>query len=200
LQQPLHISLIQRAHQAILAVVSEGDTVIDATVGNGHDTLFLAQLVGSSGRVYGFDIQQQALDETLARLEGAGVAERVILYHAGHELIAMLLPESLRGEVRAAMFNLGYLPGGEKWRTTTPSTTLTALSVVLELLAPGGCISVIAYTGHPGGREEAEAVKSWASAMPADLFRVALEVANSGEGRGPEWIWIEKKEHLSGAG
>ncbi len=185
-------SLVQQAHHAVGAVLNPGDTAIDATVGNGHDTLFLATRVGSVGKVYGFDIQQQALDSAYRRLLQAGVASQVSLYHAGHETMGLLLPESVQGRVKAVMFNLGYLPGSDKLRTTAASTTLAALQMALGMLAPGGVISVLAYTGHPGGREEAELVKLWASALAAELFSVAIEVPQSTEGNAPEWLLIRR--------
>jgi ubiquinone/menaquinone biosynthesis C-methylase UbiE len=66
------LSLVQQAHQAVEAVLKPGDITIDATVGNGHDTLFLATRVGATGKVYGFDIQQEALDSAYQRLQQAG--------------------------------------------------------------------------------------------------------------------------------
>ena len=62
------LSLVQQAHATLAAIISEGDITIDATVGNGHDTLFLARHVGASGTVYGFDIQEAALDSAWRRL------------------------------------------------------------------------------------------------------------------------------------
>ena len=96
------LSLVQKAHQRLQAVVQEGDVVIDATVGNGHDTLFLASRVGSGGKVYGFDIQEQALDSAYRRLQQAGEEQQVFLYHAGHETMAILLPASVVGQVNSA--------------------------------------------------------------------------------------------------
>lgn len=186
------VSLVQQAHQAVGRLLEAGDTAIDATVGNGHDTLFLAKLVGETGKVYGFDIQQEALDSAWRRLEEAGEAAQVSLYHAGHETMAILLPESVAGKVRAVMFNLGYLPGGDKQRTTVASTTLAALQVSLTLLAPGGVVSVLAYTGHPGGREEAELLKGWAEVLPRDLFDIVLTVPPSDQGNAPEWLLITR--------
>jgi hypothetical protein len=90
------------------------------------------------------------------------------------------------------MFNLGYLPGGDKQRTTAASTTLAALHASLSLLAQGGVISLLAYTGHPGGREEAELVKGWAEALPRDLFDIALTVPPSDQGNAPEWLLITR--------
>jgi predicted methyltransferase len=185
------LSLVQQAHLAVAAVVEPGDTVIDATVGNGHDTLFLAQQVGHSGKVYGFDIQEAALDNAYQRLQLAGQTAQVSLYHAGHEAMAVLLPQTLAGRVKAVMFNLGYLPGGDKQRTTGASTTLAALQASLSLLAPGGVISLLAYTGHHGGREEAEQLKAWLAYLPRDLFAVSIHVPPGVHENIPQWILIE---------
>ena len=188
------LSLVQQAHQLLTEVLREGDTAIDATVGNGHDTLFLAQRVGEHGKVYGFDIQQQALDSAWQRLEQAGAVQQVSLYHAGHETMGFVVPESAQGQVKAVMFNLGYLPGGDKGRTTGASTTLAALQTAISLLAPGGLISLLAYTGHPGGREEAELVKGWAATLPSDLFAVTIEVPPSERGNAPEWLVVRRRD------
>lgn len=186
------LSLVQQAHQLLAGVLLEGDIAIDATVGNGHDTLFLAGRVGATGKVYGFDIQQQALDSAWQRLEQAGEVAQVSLYHAGHETMGLLLPQTAQGRVNAVMFNLGYLPGGDKRRTTGASTTLAALQSALSLLAPGGLISLLAYTGHPGGREEAELVKAWAGSLPQDLFSVSITVPPSEGGSAPEWVVVQR--------
>ncbi len=186
------LSLVQQAHQLLAELLQPGDIAIDATVGNGHDTLFLATRVGVSGKVYGFDIQQQALDSTWQRLEQAGEGGQVSLYHAGHETMGFVLPEAIAGKVKAVMFNLGYLPGGDKRRTTGASTTLGALQAALSLLAPGGVISLLAYTGHPGGREEAELLKAWATSLPQGIFTVSMAVPESERGNAPEWIVIRR--------
>lgn len=185
------VSLVALAHQAVAAVLQPGDIAIDATVGNGHDTLFLAQQVGVSGKVYGFDIQEAALDSAYQRLQAAGETAQVALYHAGHEAMAVLLPQTLTGRVKAVMFNLGYLPGGDKQRTTGASTTLAALQASLSLLAPGGVISLLAYTGHPGGRDETEQLKAWLDYLPRDLFAVSVTVPPGVHGDAPQWIFIE---------
>jgi len=186
-------SLVHQAHAALSDILDEGAIAIDATVGNGHDTLFLAREVGVSGKVYGFDIQEQALDTAYKRLQEEGLEGRVSLYHAGHEAMAVVLPESVAGRVKAVMFNLGYLPGGDKGRTTGINTTLAALEQARTLLAPGGAISVLAYTGHPGGREEAEAVKAWVAGLSADFYEVAVTVPPSKGAVAPEWVLISRR-------
>ncbi len=188
------LPLVQQAHAALSAILADGDTAIDATVGNGHDTLFLARAVGEGGTVYGFDIQEAALDTAWRRLQEAGLERRVSLYHAGHEAMAVVLPASVQGRVKVVMFNLGYLPGGDKQRTTGIATTLAALEQARSLLAPGGAISVLAYTGHPGGREEAEAVKTWAQGLSPDYYQVGIEVPPTVSGAAPEWIVVRRQQ------
>lgn len=182
---------MHQAHALLATVLRPGDIAIDATVGNGHDTLFLARLVGATGKVYGFDIQQQALDNAFHRLAEEGAAQQVSLYHAGHETMGFMVPEMSHGKVRAVMFNLGYLPGSDKQRTTRAPTTLTALQIALSLLAPGGVISLLAYTGHPGGREEAEEVKAWAHTLSRDYYTVSVEIPHSERGNSPEWVVVQ---------
>ena len=153
--------LTDLAHDVIAGHLHTGDIVIDATMGNGHDTLFLAQRVGKTGHVYAFDLQQQAIEQTRGRLERHGVADRVTLFRNSHAEMAMALPPGIAGNVAAVVFNLGYLPGGEKSVTTTAGSTLTALDASLALLRPGGLISLLVYVGHPGGMDEDEAIREW---------------------------------------
>ena len=114
--------------------VKNGDTVIDATMGNGHDTLFLCSLVGETGKVYAFDIQRDAVEATRSRLTAAGMADRAELLCIGHEKMAGKVP----GPVKAVVFNLGWLPGGDHQITTRTETTLQAVRQALELLCVSG--------------------------------------------------------------
>jgi hypothetical protein len=169
--------ITQIAHEELSRVVQLGDRVVDATVGNGHDTQFLAELVGPQGRVAGFDIQPEALHATGLRLEDAGCRGPVDLFELGHEQMAKVLKE-WRGTVRAVVFNLGYLPGGDHSVITKTETTLIALDAALELLSDTGVLSVMLYHGHPGGAEEMEHVLSWAKGLD-DVYKWELmEVEN----------------------
>ena len=141
------------AREAIQRTVLPGDSVIDATMGNGHDTLMLCEAVGPGGRVYAFDIQLQAVDETEKRLREHGMADRATLIHAGHERMA----EYVKEPVKAVMFNLGWLPGGNHSVTTKWETTRQAVESALTLLLPSGIVVICAYPGHEeGAREERE--------------------------------------------
>jgi hypothetical protein len=149
-------------------VIRLGDRVVDATCGRGRDTLFLAELVGNSGEVWAFDVQEEAVTETAERLLAAGCSPWVHLLHAGHECLSAYVHEP----VRAVVFNLGYLPGNSAGVVTQPQTTLSALEQALQLLLPGGVIVVAVYTGHPGGAKEAESIEVWASALSFREFNV----------------------------
>lgn len=153
--------LTQRAHAAVARVLGEGGLALDATAGNGHDTCFLAERVGPSGHVWALDVQPAAIEATSRKLAQAGLADRVTLVcdnHARMRDCAGMAPE---GGVDAVMFNLGYLPGGDHGLVTRAESTLPALEQSLALLAPGGCLSVMAYRGHEGGETEWGAVQQW---------------------------------------
>ncbi len=184
------ISLVDHVHHYLETVLKPGDIAVDATVGNGHDTLFLARLVGEEGRLHGFDIQQQALDTAFERLRENGMEPRVELHCTGHEKMTDHLPPVIKGKIKAVLFNLGYLPNSDKAVTTQPTTTLQALDGILDWLAPGGVISVLAYTGHPGGRDEAESVKGWAAGLSSERWEVVVEVPPSRHGNAPEWVLV----------
>lgn len=162
----------QRAHRELAAVLREGDLAIDATAGNGHDTLFLTRQVGASGKVIAFDIQEEAIRSTRARLEAEGVGDRVTLFQESH---AKLREHVVPGAAAAVMFNLGYLPGGDVSRITEREETLEALGQALEVLRSGGLLSIVCYPGHPGGDEESAAVVSWAGALDAGCWSVEVE-------------------------
>lgn len=149
----------------------KGDIVVDATAGNGYDSLFLAQQVLPGGQLFIFDVQAEALRQTRVRLmENEVPLDHVTFLHAGHESLDTALPEPLRGKVRAIMFNLGYLPGSDKQLITQPATTMTALQAALKWLDTDGLLTVVAYPGHDGGREEALALEQWMAALPVERF------------------------------
>ena len=153
--------LTQTAHDTARSLLHEGDLAVDATAGNGHDTLFLANTVGQAGHVYAFDIQPAALDATGHRLKKAALTACVTLILASHTRMHAHLPPTWKGNVAAIFFNLGYLPGGDHSIITSPATTLPALDAAATLLKIGGLLSILVYPGHTGGIEEASAVHQW---------------------------------------
>ncbi|MFZ5943408.1 MAG: tRNA (mnm(5)s(2)U34)-methyltransferase [Bacillota bacterium] len=142
------------AHDLVKKVIGLGDIVVDATAGNGYDTLFLAQEIGRDGKVFSFDIQRQAIENTYQLLQKHQLLERVVLIQDGHENLS----KHIRSNVKAVMFNLGYLPKGDHGIITGPATTVRALEQSLEIIERGGLITAIVYTGHLGGQEEEQAV------------------------------------------
>jgi predicted methyltransferase len=181
------------SHALVRQAVDEGGIAVDATAGNGHDTQFLAECVGPAGKVYAFDIQQEALKRTKQRLNERGIANRVALFHAGHHEMERYLPEDTRGKLQAVMFNLGYLPHGDPTIITRPETTLPALETSSIWLAPGGVLSVVLYTGHPGGQEEAERVLHWAQSLSSQTFQV-MHYRLLNRKQAPSLVLVEKRK------
>lgn len=139
------------AKRIVAEHVKIGDRVIDATAGKGQDTLFLSELVGETGRVLAFDIQPEAI-ESLKALEQMHSNIRVLA--KGHERI-----EEVDGPVRAVMFNFGYLPGGDKKKTTIAETSVKAVKASLKKLSVGGVVTLCLYPGHPEGARESRLIE-----------------------------------------
>ena len=142
----------------ILQHLSEGDTAVDFTMGNGNDTLFLSRTVGETGRVYAFDIQPLALESTERMLKSESAPENYTLICASHHRVK----EFVDGPIKAGMFNLGYLPGsGQKAVTTMRETTMPAVEAAIDLLAPDGVLIVAIYPGHEEGALEGEMLREY---------------------------------------
>lgn len=156
------------SHQWLREILTEGMVAVDATAGNGYDTEFLASLVGSIGKVYAFDIQEQAINKTKKRLLEKGLADRVDVINSGHEN----LKSFIKCPINAMIFNLGYLPGSDKSIITRGDTTLAALNSGMDLLLPGGLIVLTVYTGHPGGLDEWLLLREYLKNLPQDSWIV----------------------------
>ena len=178
------------AEELIRQAVEPGARVIDATMGNGYDTQWLAELVGESGHVYGFDIQLEAVNRTRDRLAAAGLENRATLFHAGHEHIAELVGEP----VDAAVFNLGWLPGTDKALRTRAETTLTAVNAALDRLKEGALITICVYPGHPEGRDELDRLIAWGRALPGEKYDVMARAYLNQSGDPPVLIAVKKNK------
>ncbi|MDU0203865.1 tRNA (mnm(5)s(2)U34)-methyltransferase [Paenibacillus sp. MAH-36] len=189
------VSVLGYAHQLIGQRVQPGDTAIDATLGNGVDTVFLAKLVGRRGRVYGFDIQQQALDQTKMRLEKElpDASSSVHMSLCSHALMETAVPEDRHGKVAAVTFNLGYLPGADPVTITKQESTLPALEAALRLLRKGGIVTIVLYSGHDGGSEEAAAVEAWAQQLPLAAYQVLRYQFMNTSAHAPYLLALEKR-------
>ena len=177
------------AREVILRAVEPGDTVVDATMGNGHDTQMLCETVGPEGRVWAFDVQAQAVEETRNRLRAQGLDGRAELILSGHEHMA----EYVQGPVKAVMFNLGWLPGGDHAVTTRWETTRTAVESALDLLAPMGVLVICAYPGHAEGEREKQELAAFLGGLDNRRYNVLHQrFLNAGPGA-PECFVIQKQ-------
>ncbi|MGR9043924.1 MAG: class I SAM-dependent methyltransferase [Gammaproteobacteria bacterium] len=186
------ISLVKEAHARVQRHLQPGEIALDATVGNGHDTLFLADRVGASGHVYGFDIQAAALASARLKLERQELHTRVTLSCDSHARIAEVIPAHHCGHIKVIMFNLGYLPGSDKTVITRTESTLAALNAAIKILAPNGMITLLTYPGHAGGDEETGAVHSWSLKLNDRQFSVAVIHGVEQKDTSPRLIVIEK--------
>ncbi len=187
-RQGVILNALFLSHRYVGQIVRPGDLVVDATAGNGGDTLFLADLAGETGHVHAFDIQAEALQNTAKRLKEAGLYERCSLHLSSHDRMDEFVP----AKVRAVMFNLGYLPGGDHQIGTRPETTLAALEKARRLLLPGGIITIGLYYGGDSGFEERDAVLAAVRDLDVHSFAVQqIEMVNS-KSCPPIFICIEK--------
>ncbi|MCA0972847.1 methyltransferase domain-containing protein [Halobacillus litoralis] len=185
--------VLQFAHSLMEGVVEKGDITVDGTCGNGHDTLFLAQLVGENGHVYGFDIQQDAIHHTEERLREHGVDSRTTLIQDSHSTINEHLAEEHKQKVKAGIFNLGYLPGSDKSIVTKPEETIASVERLLEQLISGGIIVLVVYHGHPGGKEEKEALLEYVQGLDQKEVR-ALQYGFINQRNTPPFIIALEKQ------
>ncbi|TMW71909.1 methyltransferase domain-containing protein [Alteribacter natronophilus] len=173
--------------------VPEGGLAVDATAGNGHDTVFLAKCVGEDGCVISFDVQEQAIASTRERLEAATklkLSDRVRLVHDGHENVRQHLPEN--AAVDGAVFNLGYLPGSDKTVTTAPDSTIRAVEELFQVMKPGGIIVLVVYHGHDEGKVERDALQSFVRDLPQEKAHV-LEYRFTNQRNSPPFIVAVEK-------
>ena len=149
--------------------VKPGDFCIDATMGNGNDTLLLSRLCGESGQVLAFDIQEQALNHTRERLQKATAPENYTLLLESHSHMSQYArPET----VSCIVFNLGYLPGGDHSKATKSNTSITAMEQGLFLLKKGGLLSLCIYSGGDSGFQERDDVLTWLKQLDSHKYLV----------------------------
>ncbi len=166
--------------------VKKDSVVADFTMGNGHDTEYLCSLV-PEGKVYAFDIQSSAVENTRRRLEESGYSNAVLINESHAEC-----EKYIKEELSAGMFNLGYLPGsGHKEITTMHESTLSAVKSAVKKLARGGIITINVYPGHPEGKLEGELLCEYASSLDKFYYCcVKFRIINSPDA--PYIIIIER--------
>ena len=159
-------NVINLVQQSILSALARAKVIVDATAGNGNDTLFLAENSPEQAKIYAFDIQQAALEHTRAKT--AAYASRIEYILASHAEIAKQVP----GSIDAAMFNLGYLPGEEHKVTTVKESTRMAVEQVLNKLSINGVCIIVAYPGHEAGAQEAMMLEELLGNLPRRDYTV----------------------------
>ena len=178
---------LDAAHALWQKILHENDTAIDATAGNGHDTLILSRII-KTGKLYAIDIQQEALKKTKEKIEQANPGyDQIVYINASHAHFPSSIPLH---SVRLIVYNLGYLPGGDKSLTTETQSTLESLENALDLLMPSGAISLMLYPGHEEGEREAKAVIAFAK----DLSKIKYEVTHHthpDNPKSPSLLWIK---------
>jgi hypothetical protein len=169
-----------------------GDVAVDATCGNGHDALFLAKMGLST--LFALDIQATAIEKTGRLLRehlNEEEMQRVVLCRMSHEDLrnvdGMTAP-------RLIVYNLGYLPGGDKTATTQTESTLASLGSALAVLGKRGAVSITCYPGHGEGMKEEEAVIRFAASLPSDLWEV-IHHRKMNRPLAPSLIWIARLDN-----
>ena len=182
------IRLLDLQKQFILAHLKEGGTAVDFTMGNGHDTEFLSKTAGASGKVYAFDIQEAAVNSTRENLKKAECPENYTLILDSHHNCE----KYVEGKIKAGMFNLGYLPGGDKNITTMRETTMPAIKSAIAMLDRDAILSVAIYPGHEEGDLEGKMVSEYLSTLDRFVYSVAqIKIINSPTS--PYFMIIETK-------
>lgn len=179
IKRPIHLS-----HDFLAEVLDDNSIAVDATMGNGNDTAFLANL---AKKVYAFDVQEQAIKKTSERLAQLGLDNAQLILD-GHQNLDKYIEET----IRAAIFNLGYLPSADKTVITKPDTTLQAIEKILERLEVSGRLSIMIYYGHEGGDMEKDAVLDFIKKLPQEKFATMLYQPLNQINTPPFLVMVEK--------
>lgn len=182
------IDLLKLHKHFILTHLKEGDVAVDFTMGNGYDTEFLSKTVGESGHVYAFDIQAQALESTARHLQETGCPNNYTLIRDSHHNVKQYVKEP----IRAGMFNLGWLPGGDKSVTTLRETTLPAIEAAIDLMDRDAILNVAVYPGHEEGDLEGKMICDYLAGVSRHkVCATKVNILNSPSS--PYFIVIETK-------
>lgn len=166
---------IHLAHTLIAQILNQGDTVVDATCGNGNDSLFLAKRIFGDqdiGTLYCMDIQKAAIEKTRLKLEKELNPKYMEKIHFDNQCHSSFSSSISADSLSAVVYNLGYLPGSDKTLITNSTTTIRSISNALLLLRKNGIISITCYRGHEGGLDESHAVESFLEALPSSKWSV----------------------------
>lgn len=176
------------ARKLISSHIDSNSIVVDATCGNGNDTLFLANEV-TNGQVYAFDIQEEAINSTKEKTNNY---QNIHYYQTGHENAASIITKQHK-LIDASIFNLGYLPKGDKHITTNAHTTITAIKTLFDITKKGGIIVLVVYPGHPEGQIESNEVNTFVKNIKQEEAHVLQYQFINQKNNPPYIIAIEKR-------
>jgi methylase of polypeptide subunit release factors len=185
-------NIIRSTTQTALLFISQylhnGDTVVDATCGNGHDTLALAKM--GAGKIYAFDVQETAITNTESLLIKENIPlSNVHLILDSHANMCNYIKE----KVQVIVFNLGYLPSADKSIITSSESTITAVKEAMKLLKKDGLICISMYSGHPGGQEEKQSLLDFAESLDERTWHTAYINMRNQRKNPPEILLITLK-------
>lgn len=184
------LNAVDYSHFLLKKNLSAGDIAVDATAGNGHDTKFLAELVKDRGKVYAFDVQKKAINNTKKLLNKNNLMNRVELIQNSHENLDKYISQ----KITAVVFNLGYLPGGNKEVITKAKSTILAVKNSIKLLKKAGIIILVIYSGHPGGVSEKQEIIDFTNNLDYKKYNVLNYRFLNQPGTPPEIVAIKKRK------
>ena len=186
-------NIIRSTTQTALLFISQylqpGDSAVDATCGNGHDTLALAKM--GAGKIYAFDVQETAINNTESLLAKENIPlDDVHLILDSHANMCNYIKE----KVQVIVFNLGYLPSADKNVITTTTSTITAVKEAMKILNKDGLICISMYSGHPGGEDEKQALLDFAESLDSRTWHTAYINMRNQRNNPPEILLITLKK------
>ncbi len=166
-----------------------GGIAVDATAGNGYDSLLLSNRVGEQGKVFAFDIQEAAITNTLSLLECNARHENFSLICDSHTRFN----EYINVPVDMFVYNLGYLPGGDKSKTTVAENTMVSIKSAMSLLKAGGSLLIVCYPGHESGCREEESIRSFSNELKQRKWSVLRSEFTNQVKNPPVFYFIQKR-------
>ena len=182
------INLLEVEKNFLIPHIKKGGVAVDFTMGNGHDTLWLSEAVGEEGKVYAFDIQPQALESSRGLLERENAPKNYTLILDSHSSVKKYVSE----KICIGMFNLGFLPGGDKSITTKRDTTMIAIEAAIDLLDADGALLIAVYPGHEEGAIEGNLIADFLASLDRkQLCACKFKIVNSPTS--PFFFLVEKR-------
>ena len=160
------INIVDLSHQ-ILNEFHKPNISVDMTCGNGHDTLFLSKI---SKYVYAFDIQDIAINHTIDLVKSNNI-QNVKIIKESHDLFDKHISEN----IDLAIYNLGYLPKGDKTISTNATTVLTSLKKALDKLNHFGLVVIVIYLHN---LNESKKITDFVSNLDANYDVLKYQVLN----------------------